>query len=97
VLYRPMFGSFGGATAETSVTFVSQAAMASGLRQKLGLKKVTAGVKDCRRIGKKDMVHNSATPKIDVDPETYEVRVDGELIACEAAKVLPMAQRYFLF
>jgi urease subunit alpha len=97
VLYRPMFGSFGGATAESSVTFVSQAAMASGLRQKLGLKKVTAGVKDCRRIGKKDMVHNSATPRIDVDPETYEVRVDGELIECDPAKVLPMAQRYFLF
>jgi urease subunit alpha len=97
VLYRPMFGSFGGATAATSLTFLSQAAMDSGLPQRIGLKKMTAAVKNCRRIGKKDMVHNSATPKIDVDPETYEVRVDGELIGCEPARVLPMAQRYFLF
>jgi urease subunit alpha len=97
VLYRPMFGSFGGATAATSVTFVSQAAVSGGLAQKLGLKKTAAAVRDCRRIGKKDMVHNSATPKIEVDPETYEVRVDGELITCEPAQVLPLAQRYFLF
>jgi urease subunit alpha len=97
VLYRPMFGSFGGATAATSVTFVSQAAVTGGLAQKLGLKKMTAAVRNCRHIGKKDMVHNSATPKIEVDPETYEVRVDGELITCEPAQVLPLAQRYFLF
>ena len=97
VLYRPMFGSFGGATAATSVTFLSQAAVASNVPQKLGLKKMTKPVKKCRRIGKKDMIHNSAIPKIDVDPETYEVRVDGELITCEPARELPLAQRYFLF
>jgi len=97
VLYRPMFGSFGAATAATSIAFISQAALAAGLPQKLGLKKMTAAVRNCRRIGKKDMVHNDATPKIDVDPETYEVRVDGELIGCEPARVLPLAQRYFLF
>jgi urease subunit alpha len=97
VLYRPMFGSFGGATAATSVTFISQAAMSAGLPQKLALQKRSATVRNCRRIGKKDMVHNDATPKIEVDPETYEVRVDGELITCEPATVLPLAQRYFLF
>ena len=97
VLYRPMFGSFGGATAATSVTFISQAAMSAGLPQKLGLQKRAAAVRDCRRIGKKDMIHNDATPKIEVDSETYEVRVDGELIGCDPATVLPLAQRYFLF
>jgi urease subunit alpha len=97
VLYRPMFGSFGGATAETSVTFLSQSAMAAGVPQKLGLKKITKAVKNCSRIGKKNMIHNDATPKIDVDPETYEVRVDGTLITCEPARELPLAQRYFLF
>jgi len=97
VLYRPMFGSFGGATAATSVTFVSQKSFASGIAQKLGLKRIVAPVENCRRIGKKDMIHNSATPKISVDPETYEVRVDGMLLTCEPARVLPLAQRYFLF
>ena len=97
VLYRPMFGSFGGATATTSITFISQAAFSAGLAQKLGLKKTAAAVRNCRSIGKKDMVHNDATPKIDVDAETYEVRVDGELIACEPARILPLAQRYFIF
>ena len=97
VLYRPMFGSFGGATAATSVTFSSQAAVSAGLAQEFGLKKKMATVRNCRRIGKKDMVHNSATPKIEVDAETYEVRVDGKLITCEPAQVLPLAQRYFLF
>jgi urease subunit alpha len=97
VLYRPMFGSFGGATAATSVTFISKVALSVGLPQKLGLQKRAAPVRNCRRIGKKDMVHNDATPKIEVDPETYEVRVDGELIGCEPATVLPLAQRYFLF
>jgi urease subunit alpha len=97
VVYRPMFGSFGGATAATSMTFVSQAALSSGLPQRMGLRKRIAAVRNCRRIGKKDMIHNSATPQIDVDPETYEVRVDGELITCEPAQVLPLAQRYFLF
>jgi urease subunit alpha len=97
VVYQPMFGSFGGATAATSITFISQAAISAGLPQRIGLRKMIAAVRNCRRIGKKDMIHNSATPKIDVDPETYEVRVDGNLITCEPARVLPLAQRYFLF
>ena len=97
VLYRPMFGSFGAATSATAITFVSQAAMTAGLPGKLGLKKKVRPVTHCRRIGKKDMVHNSAAPNIEVDPETYEVRVDGKLVTCEPASVLPLAQRYFLF
>jgi len=97
VLYRPMFGAFGAATAPTSITFVSQAAASSGVPHRLGLKKRIAAVRNCRRIGKKDMLHNSATPNIEVDAETYEVRVDGDLITCEPAAVLPLAQRYFLF
>ena len=97
VTYRPMFGSFGGATAATSITFLSQAAHASGLAARLGLKKITAPVRNCRKIGKRDMIHNDATPKLEVDPETYEVRVDGQLITCEPSSTLPLAQRYFLF
>jgi urease subunit alpha len=97
VMYRPMFGSFGTATSTTGITFVSQAAMTAGVPSKLGLKKMVRPVSKCRRIGKKDMVHNSATPNIEVDPETYEVRVDGKIITCEPASVLPLAQRYFLF
>jgi urease subunit alpha len=97
VLYRPMFGSFGAAIAPTSITFLSETALNAGLPQRLGLKKLIATVRNCRRIGKKDMIHNNATPNIEVDPETYEVRVDGTLITCEPARVLPLAQRYFLF
>jgi urease subunit alpha len=97
VLYRPMFGAFGAATAPTSITFVSEAARSAGVPERLGLKKRIAPVRNCRHIGKKDMVHNRATPNIEVDGETYEVRVDGELITCEPASVLPLAQRYFLF
>jgi urease subunit alpha len=97
VLYRPMFGSFGAATARTAITFVSKAALTEDLPDKLGLKKIIRPVSDCRNIGKKDMVHNSGTPNIEVDPETYEVRVDGKVLACEPATVLPLAQRYFLF
>jgi urease subunit alpha len=97
VRYRPMFGSFGGAIAPTSVTFVSETSLNAGVRQKLGLKTLIAPVRNCRHIGKKDMIHNSAMPNIEVDPETYEVRVDGTLITCEPARVLPLAQRYFLF
>ncbi|MFY9531015.1 MAG: urease subunit alpha [Candidatus Acidiferrales bacterium] len=97
VLYRPMFGSFGGATAATSITFLSQASLSAGLPQKLGLRKIIAPVRNCRGIRKKDMIHNDAMPNIEVDPETYEVRVDGQLITCEPASVLPLAQRYFLF
>jgi urease subunit alpha len=97
VLYRPMFGSFGGATAATSLTFMSQEAISAGVPQRIGLKKAAAAVRNCRKIGKKDLPLNDATPNIEVDPETYEVRVDGELLACEPARVLPLAQRYFLF
>lgn len=97
VLYRPMFGSFGGAIAPTSLTFLSNAAYEAGLHEKIGLRKLVSAVKNCRSIGKKDMVHNSATPTLEVNPETYEVRADGVLLTCEPAKELPMAQRYFLF
>jgi urease subunit alpha len=93
VLYRPMFGAFGKATQATSVSFVSQAAQSL----KLDLSKRLVAVRNCRGIGKGSMIHNSATPHIEVDPETYEVRADGSLLTCEPAKVLPMAQRYFLF
>ncbi len=97
VLYRPMFGAFGGAIAATSLTFISQAAQDAGLRATLGLAKPTAAVGGCRAIGKAAMLHNSATPRLEVDPETYEVRADGELLTCEPATTLPLAQRYFLF
>ncbi|MGA9883094.1 MAG: urease subunit alpha [Candidatus Acidiferrales bacterium] len=97
VLYRPMFGSFGAATAPTSITFVSQAALSAGVPRELGLQKIVSPVLNCRNIGKKDMIHNSGMPNIEVDPETYEVRVDGTLVSCEPANVLPLAQRYFLF
>jgi urease subunit alpha len=97
VLYRPMFGSFGKTVASTGLTFVSKAAMEAGIVQRLGLQKKSVGVENCRTVGKADMIHNHATPKIEVDPETYEVRADGVLLACEPAAVLPMAQRYFLF
>jgi urease subunit alpha len=96
VHYRPMFGSFGGGL-KTSLTFVSQAALKNPAVQSLGLSKRLEAVKDCRKVTKADMLHNSATPVIDVDTETYAVRADGELLVCEPAKVLPMAQRYFLF
>ena len=97
VIYRPMFGSFGRAIGPTSVSFMSQAAVAAGLPAQLGLQKRVVAVEKCRTIGKADMVHNAATPTIEVDPESYEVRADGELLTCEPATVLPMAQRYFLF
>jgi len=97
VIYRPMFGSFGGAVAATSITFLSQASLAARIPQKLGLQRMVAPVINCRRLGKRDMVHNDATPEIAVDPETYEVRVNGEVITCEPARELPLAQRYFLF
>ena len=97
VHYRPMFGAFGAALAASSVTFVSQAALANPQLRKLGLAKRLVAVKGTRKLGKKDLPLNDATPKITVDAETYEVRADGELLTCEPAKVLPMAQRYFLF
>jgi len=96
VHYRPMFGAFGRAL-RTSVTFVSQAALKDPELRDLGLAKPVMAAAGTRDIGKRDMVHNALQPKIDVDPETYQVRADGELLVCEPAKILPMAQRYFLF
>ncbi len=97
--YRPMFGAFGKAVGASGVTFVSGAAMAENLREKLGCEKTFLAVENTRRSGisKASMILNDATPHIEVNPETYEVRADGELLTCEPAKVLPMAQRYFLF
>jgi urease subunit alpha len=92
-----MFGSYGGALAQGSLTFMSQAGVASGLGDKLGLRKQVAAVKRCRSIAKRDMVHNSYAPSMQIDAQTYEVRADGVLLTCEPATVLPMAQRYFLF
>ncbi|MBV8650273.1 MAG: urease subunit alpha, partial [Alphaproteobacteria bacterium] len=97
VHYRPMFAAFGRALPATSVTFVSQAAAASDLGRELGLQRKLLPVENTRSISKASMVHNAALPEITVDPETYEVRADGQLLTCEPAAVLPMAQRYFLF
>jgi urease subunit alpha len=98
VHYRPMFGAFGRAIASSAVTFVSQAAIDGYLAQRLGVSKKLLPVRNTRGgISKKSMVLNDTTPNIEVNPETYEVRADGELLTCEPAKVLPMAQRYFLF
>jgi len=95
---RPMFGAYGGARTASSVTFVSQAAQDEGIGARLGLAKETLAVRNTRGgIGKASMILNDAMPEIEVDPETYEVRADGELLTCEPAEVLPMAQRYFLF
>ena len=93
-----MFGAFGLAPSASSVTFVSQAAAASGLQQRLGVQKAMVPVKGTRgQISKASMILNDAMPRMEVDPETYEVRADGELLTCEPATALPMAQRYFLF
>jgi urease subunit alpha len=97
VHYRPMFGSFDKACGATSLTFVSQAAHDAGVAKKLDLNKRAAAVKNTRKIRKSDLPFNGATPKIEVDAQTYEVRADGRLLVCEPAKLLPMAQRYFLF
>ncbi|HYD67201.1 urease subunit alpha [Azospirillum sp.] len=97
VHYRPMFGAFGRAMPASSVTFVSAAALEAGVGDSLGLQRQLLAVSGCRTVNKASMIHNDATPHIEVDPETYEVRADGELLICEPAKVLPMAQRYFLF
>jgi urease subunit alpha len=94
---RPMFGSFGGAIAATSLTFISQAALTAGIPEGIGLQKPAVAVSNTRNIRKQDMKLNDALPRIDVDPETYEVRANGELLTCDPATVLPMAQRYFLF
>jgi urease subunit alpha len=98
VHYRPMFGAFGRAVASTSLTFVSKASIEGGLAARLRVQKQLVAVENVRGgIGKKDMILNDATPCIEVDPETYDVHADGELLVCEPAFVLPMAQRYFLF
>ncbi len=97
VHYRPMFAAFGKARAATSVTFVSQAALAGGLRQRLGVDKPFVAVEGTRAVRKRDMIHNGATPKIEIDAETYEVCADGELLTCAPMAELPMTQRYFLF
>jgi urease subunit alpha len=98
VHYRPMFGAFGKALTASSLVFVSKAAAKSKLHDQLGVEKQFVAVENVRDgISKKSMIHNGATPKITVDPETYEVTADGELLTCAPADVLPMAQRYFLF
>jgi urease subunit alpha len=98
VHYRPMFAAFGRALTQTSVTFVSQAAIDLDLAGQLNIGKTFLPVANTRGgVTKASMIHNCATPKVEVDPETYEVRADGELLTCEPAEVLPMAQRYFLF
>ncbi len=97
VHYRPMFGAFGGALSRSSLTFMSQAAIAAGLPAQYGLKKQVVGVKGCRSVKKADMVHNAYMPVMEIDAQTYQVRADGQLLTCEPATSLPMAQRYFLF
>ena len=98
VHYRPMFAGMGKAVSRTSATFVSKAAVDNGLRERIGVDKELLAVENTRGgLSKASMIHNSALPHIEVDPETYEVRADGELLTCEPAEVLPMAQRYFLF
>ncbi|MBI5924097.1 MAG: urease subunit alpha [Aquabacterium sp.] len=97
VHYRPMFGAFGGALSRSSLTFMSQAAISAELPQQYGLKKQVVGVKGCRTVKKTDMVHNAYMPVMEIDAQTYQVRADGQLLTCEPATSLPMAQRYFLF
>jgi len=97
VHYRPMFGSLGGARNATSMTFLSQLGIENDVAQQLGLRNQISAVRNTRNIGKKDLIHNSYQPDIEVDSQTYQVRADGELLTCEPAEVLPLAQRYFLF
>mgnify|MGYP001304739665 CR=1 FL=1 len=97
VFTRPMFGAFGRSVEHSSVTFVSEAAQSNNIKAQLGLSKSTLPVRNTRKIGKSNMILNCATPNIEVDPETYEVRADGELLTCDPADELPMAQRYFLY
>ena len=97
VHYRPMFGAFGGAIAKTSLTFVSQAGLAAGIRERFGLHKTLSAVKGLRGVQKQHMIHNDLAPRMEVDAQTYAVRADGQLLTCEPARSLPMAQRYFLF
>jgi len=92
-----MFGAHGKALHHTCISFVSKLSLEKNVVQQYGLQKMVLPVKNCRNISKKDLIHNDATPQIDVNPENYEVRVDGAVITCEPLAVLPMAQRYFLF
>jgi urease subunit alpha len=96
VYYRPMFGAMGKAVKRTSFTFTSKAAVALGVPQKLGLEKIMLPVKNCRHISKKDMMWNDKTPEITIDPETYEVKLDGKIATVDPAKELSSAQRYFM-
>jgi len=97
VYMRPMFANYGGARTATSVSFVSQAAINIGIPEQIGLQKTAIAVNNTRNLSKTDMKLNDALLNIEVNPETYEVRADGELLTCEAAQILPMTQRYFLF
>ena len=97
VHYRPMFGAYGGAIAKGSFTFVSQAGLAAGIKDKFGLSKNLSAVKNIREVRKQHMIHNAYLPKMEIDAQTYAVRADGQLLTCEPAITLPMAQRYFLF
>jgi urease subunit alpha len=97
VHFRPMFGALGGARHATSLTFVSRAALEAGVGPRLGLRKRLEAVRGTRTVRKRDMVLNDALPHMEVDPQTYEVRADGQLLTCEPATTLPLAQRYFLF
>jgi urease subunit alpha len=97
VMYRYMFGAYGKALHKTCITFVSQVSIDNGNIAGYELNKTIMPVKNCRNISKKDLIHNDATPQIDVNPENYEVKVEGEVITCEPATVVPLAQRYFLF
>jgi urease subunit alpha len=97
VHYRPMFGALGGALSATCMTFVSQWALEAGEPQRLDLKRRIGITRDSRLVRKANMIHNAYQPAIEVDPQTYQVRADGQLLTCEPAKVLPLAQRYFLF
>jgi urease subunit alpha len=97
VHYRPMFGAYGGSLARGSLTFVSQAAFDAGVGERYGLAKTLAAVRGIRGVRKQHLVHNNYLPTMEIDPQTYAVRADGQLLTCEPARVLPMAQRYFLF
>ena len=97
VIYRHMFGAYGKAVHKTCISFVSQASVDNGTIKKYALQKMVLPVKGCRNISKRDLIHNDQTPQIDVNPENYEVSVEGVPITCEPVAVVPLAQRYFLF
>ena len=97
IIYKHMFGAHGAAKYDTCITFVSQASLDNGIKEKLGLQKKVVAVKGCRNIGKKDLKFNDATPELTVDPETYVVKADGVLLTCEVSKELPLTQLYYLF